>query len=1018
MRPHLLELRAFGAFPGEVRLDLDAIGENGLVLLCGDTGGGKTTLLDALGFALYGVVPGERHKAREDLRSHHAAEGLTAWARLEFTARGRRLRVTRTPVQTRPKKRGEGVITENPTALLESWDGSTWSPLAQRPEDVGFEIGRLLGIDASQFFQVVILPQGGFAAFLQADHKDREKLLKQLFHVDRFEHVERWLVGRAADAVADVEKASGQLHLAAARLGQAAGVEAPEDLEAAGDWALELAAGAEQARAQAAVVVDRQLTARTLAQGALADAEQLAAQQQARRLAEAEHDRLAAQSAELAALQLVRDAAERARPVQVALDAYDTAEAALRQAEEAARTALALVELLQVTTPLCPPDPSEQDGSGRGSPGSDSQGSDSAGSDGAGSDGFGQVVPTEEAALRRLAAWLHTEGGRLEALIEVASRAEEAEIDAVAAARLVEQLGEALAAVLVMLAELPAAREQAQQQAEAAAAADRLLPEARHALAQAVAAFRLSDEAAQLTVGQRALAAELLAAVATAEQARAVATAVRQQRLEALVAELAATLVEGAACQVCGATEHPDVAELHADHVSKDAEDAAEQQARAAEDVRHSLDRQAAALAERLAGIVARLDPSPVAVPVLAAQVSELEVAVAAGGPALATLATLQAETERCQGEVVRLETRQVEQRKREAEAAATAATLRARLLAELGEGVHLATRRRELASLAEAATAAAEALARASSAHEVGRAAELTLTKLLAAAGFSDQEVARAACREQEWLVSTTALLSAHREQLAAVQARLAELEVALEPPAPVAECRQAAEAAAAAYEDAYAHERVAAGRCLALTALLTPYAEALAMLAPLRQVAAEVKGLAEVTAGRGVNRLSMPLSTYVLAARLEEVAQSASLRLARMSGGRYTLTHTDEGRDKRRRAGLGLQVEDGWTGRSRDTATLSGGETFMTALSLALGLADVVTAESGGRTIDALFIDEGFGTLDAASLDQVMDVLDELRTGGRLVGVVSHVADLKLRIPAQINVLKGENGSRVELR
>jgi exonuclease SbcC len=194
-----------------------------------------------------------------------------------------------------------------------------------------------------------------------------------------------------------------------------------------------------------------------------------------------------------------------------------------------------------------------------------------------------------------------------------------------------------------------------------------------------------------------------------------------------------------------------------------------------------------------------------------------------------------------------------------------------------------------------------------------------------------------------------------------------------------------------------------------------VSSYAEAWQAVPPLEQEAKELKGLAELAAGRGANRLSMPLSTFVLAARLEEVAAAASLRLARMSGERYTLVHTDTARDRRTRAGLGLQVEDAWTGRTRDTATLSGGETFMTALSLALGLADVVTAEAGGQTIDALFVDEGFGTLDADSLDQVMDVLDDLRSGGRLVGVVSHVADLRLRIPAQVHVVKETSGSTV---
>jgi exonuclease SbcC len=158
------------------------------------------------------------------------------------------------------------------------------------------------------------------------------------------------------------------------------------------------------------------------------------------------------------------------------------------------------------------------------------------------------------------------------------------------------------------------------------------------------------------------------------------------------------------------------------------------------------------------------------------------------------------------------------------------------------------------------------------------------------------------------------------------------------------------------------------------------------------------------------------MRLSAYVLAARLEEVAAAASVRLARMSGGRYALEHADDGAHGGRRGGLDLVVVDAWTGRARVPASLSGGETFQASLALALGLADVVTAEAGGARLETLFIDEGFGSLDdEGSLDEVLDVLDRLRDGGRAVGIVSHVAELRQRIPTQVRVEKGRAGSRV---
>ncbi|MYS67072.1 SMC family ATPase, partial [Streptomyces sp. SID5473] len=187
---------------------------------------------------------------------------------------------------------------------------------------------------------------------------------------------------------------------------------------------------------------------------------------------------------------------------------------------------------------------------------------------------------------------------------------------------------------------------------------------------------------------------------------------------------------------------------------------------------------------------------------------------------------------------------------------------------------------------------------------------------------------------------------------------------------------------------------------------------------LRPLREEYERVARLAALTAGTSAeNERRMRLESYVLAARLEQVAAAATVRLRRMSAGRYTLTHSDA-RSGGRRSGLGLHVVDAWTGRERDTATLSGGETFFASLALALGLADVVTEEAGGIRLDTLFIDEGFGSLDEQTLDEVLDVLDSLRERDRSVGIVSHVADLRRRIPTQLEVVKERHGSTVVLR
>ena len=237
------------------------------------------------------------------------------------------------------------------------------------------------------------------------------------------------------------------------------------------------------------------------------------------------------------------------------------------------------------------------------------------------------------------------------------------------------------------------------------------------------------------------------------------------------------------------------------------------------------------------------------------------------------------------------------------------------------------------------------------------------------------------------------------------------------LEPAADVAAALATLAGADTALRAADARLSSAATRTSDLADLAPRVLAALTELVPLLTEAATARALADLCGGAGSNQLRMTLSSFVLAARLEEVAAAASVRLLRMTQGRYTLVHTDGTAKGGARSGLGLLARDSWTGHDRETSTLSGGETFLASLALALGLTDVVVAESGGARIEALFVDEGFGTLDEDTLDEVMDVLDGLREGGRVVGVVSHVAELRARIPAQVHVRKTRTGSDVVL-
>ncbi|KJY39520.1 SbcC/MukB-like Walker B domain-containing protein, partial [Streptomyces sp. NRRL S-495] len=232
--------------------------------------------------------------------------------------------------------------------------------------------------------------------------------------------------------------------------------------------------------------------------------------------------------------------------------------------------------------------------------------------------------------------------------------------------------------------------------------------------------------------------------------------------------------------------------------------------------------------------------------------------------------------------------------------------------------------------------------------------------------------------------------------------------------PPADLPGTRSGLGAATDRLRAAHAARDAAHLRCEALAAIGRQLAELARSLAPELARYARISRLAALAAGTSTdNRLRMRLESYVLAARLEQVAAAASERLVRMSGGRYTLVHSDDRGGGNKRSGLALRVVDAWTGTERDTATLSGGESFFASLALALGLADVVTDEAGGMPLDTLFIDEGFGSLDEHTLEEVMDVLDGLRERDRAVGIVSHVADLRSRIPAQLLVRKGRHGS-----
>lgn len=501
---------------------------------------------------------------------------------------------------------------------------------------------------------------------------------------------------------------------------------------------------------------------------------------------------------------------------------------------------------------------------------------------------------------------------------------------------------------------------------------------------------------------------------------------VKEQRLNGIAAELAAQLQDGEPCAVCGATDHPAPARKDAGHVDRDAEERALTAYQQAEERHSEKERHLGVVREALAAATAEAGDSPTGQ--LAAHCEELERLWAQARRDASALHPAHEELRRAEAEyeqrtadrqraAVRVASRVGHRERLDRERA----TLEGELAQARGAAASVAARAAQLERQAELLTDAADTARVAEDVAQRLKDADARLADAAFRAGFDTPHAAAAALLDDAAHRDLQRRLDAWQSEESAVRAVLAEADTAAaaqQPPAEVGSAERAASAAVQRARDAASARDAAGRRCTELDRLSTRATAAVRQLAPLRQEYDRVARLATLTAGTSSdNERKMRLESYVLAARLEQVAAAATVRLQRMSSGRYTLVHSDD-RAGRGRSGLGLHVVDAWTGRERDTATLSGGETFFASLALALGLADVVTDEAGGVRLDTLFIDEGFGSLDDQTLDEVLDVLDSLRERDRSVGIVSHVPDLRRRIHAQLEVVKGRTGSVLRQR
>jgi exonuclease SbcC len=507
----------------------------------------------------------------------------------------------------------------------------------------------------------------------------------------------------------------------------------------------------------------------------------------------------------------------------------------------------------------------------------------------------------------------------------------------------------------------------------------------------------------------------------------------REERLANAAAELAAQLLSGVACPVCGSPDHPAPAPAAASALAvAEAEQTAQDDCEAAEAALSALERQLADAQQEVAVLAAQGGST-------APEEARRDAAVAKERAAEAAAAAKELTVSRARQAELAEEISAAEQAQADAAAGIAQTESTMAEVQEQADALELSLGKlrsghRTLAGRIAAVSNATSVLERAEDARtglEQARTrtagARQQLEQALPASGFESAAEARAALLAAADAAVLEAAIRAGQDEAARVEELFAGEELALaarelEAEGPLRDDVLEQLQAAAALADREARD-AALGSGLAeksvrtLGRITAEYAELAAAGSEPRERAALLNALADAARGAGDNTYRMSLNSYVLAARLEQVAAAASERLVGMSDGRYTLEHTDAKAARGAKSGLGLEVVDEWTGLRRDTSTLSGGESFMASLALALGLADVVQQESGGVDIETLFVDEGFGSLDEQALEQVMDALEGLRDGGRVVGLVSHVGEMKQRISTQLQVVKGRSGSTLHI-
>lgn len=1094
MRPIKLAIENFGPYRERAEIDFTRLGE--FFLICGKTGSGKSTLFDALSYALFGQAPGARKGSEASLVSDFAKPGDKPTVEFEFSLSGTVYRVLRSAPFSRPK-RGGGFAAVPPAAALfakapEAAEG--WRPVAEGVRDTTDKISGLIGLSADEFSKIILLPQGDFQKFLEMESGERSKVLEKLFPVGLQERLTEIAKARTQEAGVELSFLTEEIGRLQKETGEGAQARL-EELRGGLREALEEegAAMAEAAARERALEREKERAARAARAG------------EAARALEALEARGPAEAARAERIAWARAAAA-ARPFSLAF-----AKAKAAALDLTARSA-ALAEELGAMEAAAPQIEEKRLRARQGA----------------------EAIKTGQKELFGL-----------QKALEIWKRREEAfslfAVSEKRAAELKERYAQAAAAAQELKNQIETLRPKAEEEASLRGEFEALQERAAKMTALAGQAKRRAALFAEMEKNegiQRGYGEAHRLSLAESEKAAAEVAALEKAAARSQAAHLAEVLRPGQACPVCGSLEHPHPAKASAGRGA--AEAAALEKARAdslklskeAAGFEASL-KLAARRGEEISAEIEGLDSEmrlnlshmgkALSALVFAAAPCVEDFASAAESAGLdkkaadsfaKALARLLGDNETALAEL-RARGEGVEKRRREALAVerelARENLALEKLRGELDKaGAELVERRtvlseaerlsgttdpepayaaaalrleafeKETALLADECAAWEERAA-------VTKAKYLTLEKerddacakletefarlgdALSRGGFLPMREAKVLARGQipprQAAPSAPPLLAPPlparpkapplarimADESGGLSAAVAELESLFLPEADLA----AEEKTAASYREALAAARAEVsslaadlapqeGEGLGAEALETALAEARKALsaarsrsdaarlsidqlekALARRAALEAQRETLEKGSRSLYRLSellrgdiagrhLPFKNFILAMYFREVARRASIHLSRMSDGRYYLK-SDEGQASGRgKIGLGLRVLDTWTGLDRSTNTLSGGEKFLTSISLALGLADSIREQNGGVSLDSVFIDEGFGSLDDEALDRAISVLDKIR-GGRVIGIVSHVAALRSRIAARIEVEKTASGSRL---